>query len=210
MIDAVVFDIGGVLLDWDPRHLYRKVFDDEEAMERFLGSICTPAWHDRHDRGASIEESCARLADTHPEYADEIWAWWTRGEEMVAGAFEENVRILFDLTDAGVSCYALSNMEAETFPLRVGRFPFFGLFEGIVISGLEGTAKPDSRIFELLLERFELDAGTTVFIDDNAENLRPAAALGMSTVHYRSPEDLRRLLRDARVLPEDPGGGGTG
>jgi 2-haloacid dehalogenase len=206
MIEAVVFDIGGVLLDWDPRHLYRKVFgDDEAAMERFLTGICTPAWHEPHDRGVSTAESCARLAREHPEQADEIWAWLTRGEEMVAGAFEETVEILTELTRSGVACYALSNMEAETFPLRFERFAFFGQFDGIVISGLEGVAKPDRQIFEILLERFGLDAGATLYIDDNAANLPPAAALGMATVHFRSAQGLRRTLQSAGLLSAAPG-----
>ncbi|HEY7948154.1 MAG TPA: HAD family phosphatase [Acidimicrobiales bacterium] len=197
----MVFDIGGVLLDWDPRHLYRQVFDDEQAMEQFLGRICTPQWHEQHDRGASTASSCARLAEAHPEHADEIWAWMTRGEEMVAGTIEDSVEILAELHRGGVACYALSNMEAETFPVRRRRFAFFDLFDGIVISGVEGVAKPDPVIFELLLRRYGLDAGATLFIDDNAENLAPASALGMSTVLFQSPEGLRRSLRHMDLLP---------
>jgi FMN phosphatase YigB (HAD superfamily) len=207
VVEAVVFDIGGVLLDWSPRHLYRKVFRDEQAMESFLGQICTSEWHDAHDRGQSISDSCARLADLHPGYAEEIWAWATRGEEMVTGQFDDTVTILTELTEAGVPCYALSNMEAETFPLRYDRYPFFKLFDGIVISGLEGMAKPDSEIFELLLERFGLNATSTLFIDDSVGNLRPAAALGMITVRFESSEGLRASLR-AVGLP--PGAGGPG
>jgi 2-haloacid dehalogenase len=206
-IEAVVFDLGGVLIDWNPRHLYRKVFDDENAMERFLGRICTPEWHDRHDRGESTADSCARLAAEHPEHAGEIWAWKTRSEEMVAGAFDETIDILTDLHHDGVACYALSNMEAETFPVRFERFPFFGLFDGIVISGLEGVAKPDREIFELIIERFGLDAAATVFIDDKVGNLRPASALGMATVHYESSGGLRRSLRALGLLGgPSPGG----
>jgi len=208
-ITAVVFDIGGVLLDWNPRHLYRKVFDDEDAMEQFLGRICTLEWHEPHDRGASTAESCARLAEAHPEHAQEIWAWATRGEEMVAGAFEGTVQILTDLTRAGVACYALSNMEAETFPLRYERFEFFGLFAGIVISGLEGVAKPDPEIFELLLDRFGLETATTLFIDDNIGNLQAASALGMATAHYESPDGLRRSLRAAGLVLGVSGSGAT-
>jgi len=206
-IDAVVFDVGGVLLDWNPRHLYRKVFDDADAMEWFLSAICTSEWHGPHDRGASTAESCATLAEAHPEYADEIWAWATRSEEMVAGAFDDAVAIVTELTGDGVACYVLSNMEAETFPLRFERFPFFRLFEGILISGQEGMAKPDDQIFELLIERFELDPSTTVFIDDNVGNLHPAAALGMSTVLHQSPEGLRRSLRGLGLLSGPPGVG---
>jgi 2-haloacid dehalogenase len=208
-VEAVIFDIGGVLLDWSPRHLYGKVFEDEQTMEHFLGQICTAQWHDAHDRGESTSDSCARLAEANPRYAEEIWAWATRGEEMVAGQFDDTVAILTDLTEAGVPCYALSNMEAETFPLRFDRYPFFKLFDGVVISGLEGMAKPDSEIFELLLERFGLDATTTLFIDDNVGNLAPAAALGMATVRFESSEGLRDSLR-AMGLPPGVGGRGGG
>jgi 2-haloacid dehalogenase len=203
-IEAVVFDLGGVLIDWNPRHLYRQVFDDEDAMERFLGQICTPEWHDSHDRGQSTAESCARLAAVHPEHADEIWAWATRNEEMVAGAYEDTVEILSDLHDAGVACYALSNMEAETFPLRFDRFAFFNLFRGMMISGLEGVAKPDREIFERILERFGLEPGATLFIDDNVGNLAPASELGMATLHFQSAPGLRRRLRGVGLLPGDP------
>ncbi|HVC68768.1 MAG TPA: HAD family phosphatase [Acidimicrobiales bacterium] len=204
-VEAVVFDIGGVLLDWDPRHLYRKVFDDEDAMEHFLGRICTPEWHAPHDRGASIADSCARLAAAHPEHADEIWAWMTRSEEMVVGAIEESVEILGELHRDRTACYALSNMEAETFPGRRERFGFFGLFDGIVISGVEGVAKPDPAIFETLIRRFQLDPRSTLFVDDNADNLASASALGMRSVLFESAGALRRALQELDLLPDGPG-----
>jgi 2-haloacid dehalogenase len=209
-IEAVVFDLGGVLLDWNPRHLYRKVFADEAVMEDFLSRVCTPAWHDGHDRGESTADSCSLLAATHPQYADEIWAWLSRGEEMVAGAFDDTVAIVRDLTRAAVPCYVLSNMEAETFPLRYERYPFFTLFDGIVISGVEGMAKPDREIFELVLGRFGLRAESTLFIDDNAANIEAASALGMPTVHFESAAGLRRSLRGFGLLPGGPAGGGAG
>jgi 2-haloacid dehalogenase len=178
-------------------------------MEEFLGQICTPAWHDAHDRGESTAESCAHLAESHPEFADEIWAWSNRSEEMVPGAFDETVAILSDLTADGVACYVLSNMEAETFPLRFERFPFFALFDGIVISGAEGMAKPDREIFELLLGRFDLTAGSTLFIDDNVGNIQAASALGMPTVHFESADALRRSLRAFGLLSGGSQGGGA-
>lgn len=204
MVDAVVFDIGGVLLDWDPRHLYRGLFDDVEAMERFLRDVCSPQWHAPHDRGASTEASCSALADAHLDQADAIWAWWHRGEEMVAGPLAGSVSVLEDLVGAGVDCYALSNMEAETFPLRSSRFAFFDLFRGVVVSGMEKVAKPDPEIFRRLIDRFGLDPATTVFIDDTAENLSPAAELGMATIHFRTAEDLRHRLQEAGVLGGSP------
>jgi len=196
----VVFDIGGVLLDWDPRHLYRKVFDDEDTMERFLATVCTAQWHDPHDRGESTEQSCAALARSHPHYAEQIWAWHRRSEEMVAGPIEPTVAILAELSAAAVPCYALTNMEVETFPRRAARYGFFALFEGVVVSGFEKMAKPDPEIFELLVRRFGLARAATLFIDDNPANLDTAAACGLVTHHYDGPVGLRRHLEEAGLL----------
>ena len=150
-IDAVVFDLGGVLLDWDPRHLYRKLFADDAAMECFLGELCTPEWHHAHDRGVSTAESCAALALRHPRFSQLIWAWSERSEEMVAGDIPGSVDVLRDVKRTGLPCYALTNMEAETYPLRRERFPFLGWFDGTVVSGREGVCKPDPEIFLRLL-----------------------------------------------------------
>src|ERR1700727_125167 len=140
--DAVVFDLGGVLLDWNPRYLYRQLIDDEAEMERFLGEVCTMEWHAAHDRGVPVGESCAALAAAHPEYADLINAWSERSEDMIAGPIEGTVEILDELLQQGVRCYALTNMERETYPLRRERFPFMGRFAGTVVSSHEGVAKP--------------------------------------------------------------------
>lgn len=199
-IAAVVFDIGGVLLDWDPRHLYRKLFDDEEEMNRFLQEVCTLEWHDAHDRGKPADLSCAELAAAHPEQGELIWAWTRRSEEMIGGPIEDAVEVLRDLKAAGVPCYALTNMEVWTYPQRVERFPFLRWFDGSVVSGYEGVAKPDVEIFELLLQRFELTAASTLLIDDSPRNVRAALSLGMQAVEFRSGAELRRLLEEAGLL----------
>lgn len=193
-IDAVIFDIGGVLVDWDPRHLYRSVFDDPRDMERFLGEICTPDWHAPHDRGEATVPSCADLAARHPEHADHIWAWALRSEEMVAGEVPGTTAVLEELVGARRRCYALTNMEAESYPRRRERFGFFDLFDGVVVSGLEGVAKPDPEIFTRLLGRYSLDAGTTLFVDDNAVNVETAERLSMRTVQFESAGQLRDRL----------------
>lgn len=200
-VKAAVFDIGGVLLDWDPRHLYRKLFGDPEEMERFLSEVCTPEWHAFHDRGASVAASCWRLAAVYPEQAELIWAWAQRSEEMVAGPIDETVEILAALRQRNVPCYALTNMEAETYPLRLARFPFLNWFDGTVVSGFEGIAKPDREIFWRLLERFELQPASTVFIDDNATNVDAARGLGMIAVRYHGAAQLRACLEGAGLLP---------
>ncbi len=205
-IDAVVFDVGGVLLDWDPRHLYRKLFQDEHAMEQFLAEVCTLEWHTQHDRGVAYERSCAELAAAHPESADLIWAWARRSEEMVAGPIEATIQVVRELREAGVPCYLLTNMETVTWPQRVERFPFLRWFDGAIVSSYEGVAKPDPAIFELLLERFELTPASTLFIDDSEANIHAAQSLGLQTLHFASPAQLRQRLTAAGVLAPSPAG----
>ena len=199
-IDAVVFDLGGVLLEWDPRHLYRKLFSDEERMEFFLREVCTPEWHDPHDRGVPTKASCAALAARYPEWSSLIAAWGERSEEMVSGPIEASVEVLRDLTMSGLPCYALTNMEAETYPLRLQRFDFLGWFAGTVVSGYEGIAKPDAEIFLRLLDRFGLTASRTLMIDDRPENLAQAEQLGMLTLHFRTSDQLRDRLESLQLL----------
>ena len=199
-IDAVVFDIGGVLLDWNPRYLYRKLFDDEAELEYFLSAVCTPEWHHDNDLGVPMETTCGRLAAAHPEYAEQIWAWGRRSEEMIAGPIEETVAVLRELRDAGVRCYALTNMESWTFPLRQARFPFFGWFAGIVVSGHEGVAKPDPEIFRRVLERFNLAAARTLLIDDAERNVDAARAVGWQALGFTAAPTLRTALVDVGLL----------
>jgi 2-haloacid dehalogenase len=194
-INAVVFDLGGVLIDWNPRHLYRRLFADPGEMEDFLARVCTDDWHREHDLGADIRQSCERLASQHAQYRDMIMAWADRGEEMAAGQFDQTVSVLQALKAAGLRCYALSNMEPEAFAIRSARFPFMKWFDGQVISGIEGVAKPDSRIFELLLTRYDLDPVATVFVDDSKRNVEAARDLGFSVVHYTTAQQLKRELR---------------
>ncbi len=194
-ITAVVFDLGGVLIDWDPRHLYRQLFADPADMEDFLARICTASWHHEHDLGEDVAQSCHRLARLHPGYRDLIMAWAERGEEMAAGQFDETVDVLARLKAGGFRCLALSNMEAAAFAIRKSRFAFMEWFDGYVISGIEGVAKPDPRIFQILLRRYRLDPAATVFIDDSAPNVEAARDLGMAALHYTSAAALREQLR---------------
>ena len=195
-----MFDLGGVLLDWNPRYLYRKLFDDEAAMERFLAEVCTMDWHHAHDIGVSPEENAAPLIAEHPDQAELIRAWTGRSEEMLAGPIEGSVEILRALKDGGVPLYALTNMETWTYPGRRERYPFLGWFEGTVVSGFEGVAKPDPRVFEVLLERFGLEPASTLFIDDSARNVEAARRSGLQAVEFESPSALRRCLREAGLL----------
>jgi 2-haloacid dehalogenase len=202
--DAVVFDLGGVLLDWDPRHLYRRLIDDEAEMEQFLSEVCTLDWHAAHDRGVPMAESCAALAALHPQYAELIIAWGERSEEMIAGPIDGSVEILEELVQKRVRCYALTNMERETYPLRRQRFPFMRWFTGTVVSSHEGVAKPDPEIFHRMMDRFGLVPERTVMIDDSPPNIETAASLGMNAVRFTSPTALRAALHGLRLVSYPP------
>ncbi|HEY3771574.1 MAG TPA: HAD family phosphatase [Solirubrobacteraceae bacterium] len=193
-ISAVVFDVGGVLLEWDPRHVYRDVFEDEAEMERFLAEVCSREWHEDNDRGVRYAESCAALAARFPQYAREIHLWGERTEDMIVGTIDGTVEVLGELQAAGVPCYGLTNMEAETYPVRYERYEFLRSLEGTVVSSQEGVIKPDPEIFRRLFARFGLAPEQTVFVDDVERNIAAARALGMKTVLFTSPAQLRGEL----------------
>jgi len=195
-----IFDLGGVLIEWNPRHLYRKLFADEAAMERFLATVCTSEWNLRQDAGRPFAEGFAALMPGHADKRELIEAWTARFGEMIPGAIEGTVDILRELDARGVPLYALSNWSAETFPTQRPRFPFLDAFRGIVISGAEGVVKPDPRIFRILLDRYGVDPATAVFVDDSEANARAATAVGLSGIHFRSPEQLRDELRQCGLL----------
>lgn len=200
---AVVFDLGGVLIEWDPRHLYRKLLPDDASVEAFLAEVCTKEWNHRQDEGRSWADAIAELTARHPDRAELIAAYHRRWEEMLGGALDGVVAILEELDAAGVPLYALTNWSRETFPIARRRFSFLERFRGIVVSGEEGVAKPDARIYRALLERYRLEPGGTLFIDDVAVNVDGARAVGMDAVLYTSPAELRRELA-ARSIPVDP------
>ncbi len=196
----VVFDLGGVLIDWNPRYLYRKLFDgDEAAMERFLGEVCTSDWNLQQDAGRPFAEACALLGERHPEHKNLIKAYHTRWFEMLAGPIEGTVEILRDLKARGTPLYALTNWSAETFPYALEQYDFLHWFRGIVVSGAEKLVKPDPRIYRLLLERYGIDPADAVYIDDNPGNAAVATDLGLHGIHFTTPDALRAEL--ARIGP---------
>ena len=197
---AVVFDLGGVLIDWNPRYLYRKLFDDETAMETFLADVVSPEWNGQQDSGRTWAEAVEVLSREHPEQRDLIAAYWHRWQETLGDAIAPTVAILEELREAGVRLYALSNWSAETFPVARPRYPFLEWFDGIVISGEEKVAKPDPVIFRHLLDRYGLDPATTVFIDDSEANVRAAAAEGMTSLRFVDAATLREDLRRLGLL----------
>jgi len=197
----VVFDLGGVLLQWNPRFLYRKLFPgDEQAMENFLATVCTQEWNERQDAGRPFAAAIGELVAKHADKAHLIEAFRTRFDEMIPAAIDGTVEILLELSRAGVPLYALTNFSAETFPAQRDRFAFLSAFDGIVVSGEEGVIKPDPRIFRILLERYAVVPAHAVFVDDNAANAAAATALGMHGIHFRSPRQLRDELAALSLL----------
>lgn len=198
---TVVFDLGAVLIDWDPRYLYRTLFPgDEPAMERFLAEVCTPAWNHRQDEGRPWDDAVEELAAAHPHERAMIEAYRDRWDEMLGGPIEGTVAILRALRDAGVPLYALTNWSAETWPVARARFDFLGWFRGVVVSGREGVAKPDPAIYRTLLERYAIAPAGALFIDDREENVAAARTAGMDGIRFTGPAALRAELA-RRGLP---------
>lgn len=191
----IVFDIGNVLLRWDPRFLYRQIFDDAAEMEWFLGHVCTPEWNLDLDRGGTFGEAVERLIARHPEWASQIRAFDERWQEMVPHAIAPNVAVLEDLHAAGVPVYAITNFSAEKYAEALERFPFLREFGGTVVSAHEGLLKPDPAIYRLFLDRYGMDAGRCVFLDDSAANVAGAREAGMRAIHVGEETDLRTELR---------------
>jgi 2-haloacid dehalogenase len=199
--NAVVFDLGGVLIDWNPRYLYRQLFDgDDAAMERFLAEVTTPDWNLQQDAGRTWDEAVEALTRQHPEHAELIAAYRDRWTETLGEAIGPTVAVLDELRRAGVRFFALSNWSAETFPVARRRYPFLDWFEGIVISGEVGITKPDERVYRHLLDRFGLDAASTVFIDDSAANVRAAQEVGMIALRFEGGDALRTALAGLGLL----------
>lgn len=197
---AVVFDVGGVLIDWNPRYLYRRLLPDEAAVERFLAEVCTPDWNLELDRGGSWTEAVARLSARFPEHTELIAAFHERWQETVAGAIEDTVALLRCLRDRRLPLYALTNFSTEKFRETRERFRFFEWFDGIVVSADERLVKPDPRIYRVLLDRYRLDARATVYIDDLPANVDAARALGMTGLHFAGPARLRGDLARLGLL----------
>ncbi len=198
--DAVVFDLGGVLIDWNPRYLYRKLFEDAGEMEDFLATVCNSAWNLRQDAGRPVAEAAAVLKARHPDKAALIDAYFERWPEMLNGAIDGTVAILAELKDQGTPLYALTNWSAETYPHARSRFGFLEWFRAIVVSGEVGLIKPDADIYRLLLTSQGLTAAETVFIDDTAENVEAARALGFQGIRFTDATNLRTALAELGLL----------
>lgn len=189
-VDIVVFDIGNVLIEWDPRHLYRKLFPDPERMEWFLATVCHAEWNAMQDAGRTWEEAVAEAIGRHPEWEPQIRAYRERWHEMIPGPIDGTVAILERLHAQGTPVYAITNFASDTFREAQARFPFLTLFRDVVVSGDERLLKPDPRIYRLIAERCGFDLARSVFIDDMPKNVAAARAVGMQAVQFVGADDL--------------------
>lgn len=202
-IRAIVVDFGGVLIDWNPRYLYRKLFPgNETAMESFLTEIGFTEWNQQQDAGRAFSLAVSELASQFPSYAELIQAYDQRWEESIAGPLQGTVDLLLPLKQAGFELHGLSNWSSEKFAAVRPKYPFFELFETILLSGDVKMIKPDPRIFQTLLERIARPAGECLFIDDSEENINSARTLGFETIRFVSSEQLHRELHQRGLLPE--------
>ena len=201
MINTIIFDLGAVLIDWNPHYMYETLFADEEEMKTFLATICTPDWNEEQDAGRSLQEGTDLLAKQYPQHEVNIRAFYTRWEEMLGDPLWDTVEILKELKESGrYKIYALTNWSAETFPIALRRYDFLSWFDGIVVSGEEKMRKPTPEFYHILLKRHGVKPEEAVFIDDNYRNILAAQKLGINSVHFTSAELLRKELKDFKVL----------
>lgn len=196
----IVFDFGGVLVDWNPRYLYDKYFGNEERSQWFLDNICLYSWNLQMDGGKPFAEGVSELQAEHPEWAEAIGIYHTRWIEMMGGEVEGTADVLRALKRAGYGIYGLTNWSAETFPLIRDTYPVFGEFDGIVVSGEEHLLKPDAAIYRCLLDRYGLQAEESIFIDDNAANVEAARGVGMKALRFENARQLADELRNTYGL----------
>jgi 2-haloacid dehalogenase len=200
-MNTVLFDLGGVLIDWNPRYLYRPLFDgDNAAMEQFLARVCPPEWNHQMDAGKPFAEAVAERQQLYPEHTALIALWKDGWQRMLREEIADTVQILSELRGRGTQLFALTNWSAETFPVARARFPFLAWFQDIVVSGEVKLAKPDPRIFELTIRRTGLDPSDTLFIDDSAPNVEAARAVGLHAEHFTGAARLRSVLQQMRLL----------
>ena len=200
-IQTIVFDLGGVLVDWNPMYLYRKIFSTESEAIEFLELVCTFDWNEEQDAGRSLAEATDVLLQQFPEKELPIKAYYTRWEEMLGGPIEGTVELFSQLKRTKrFKTYALTNWSAETFPKALARYDFLHWFDGRLVSGEEKTRKPFPEIYTALIQKFNLNPATSLFIDDNLRNIIPAKSMGFNTIHFTNPESLETGLKELNLL----------
>jgi 2-haloacid dehalogenase len=198
-IENIVFDFGGVLVNWNPRYLYKDHFQNDKEMEHFLKNICTDEWNLEQDRGRTLMEGTVLLQNKFPEFHSMIQLFYDKWDTMLKSDIPETVSLLYKLKTK-YKIYGLTNWSAETISIAYDRFPFFKEFDGIVVSGQEKMIKPNKQIYHLLLDRYNLKAENTIFIDDNMDNIRAAEEIGFQGIHFESPSQLETRLSSINVI----------
>lgn len=200
-IEAIIFDLGGVLIDWNPAYVFDRLFDDEEQKSHFFANICTSEWNEEQDAGRPLKEATEILVAQHPEWKEYIEAYYGRWEEMLGGPIHDTVDIFRQIRETRrYKMYALTNWSAELFPIALGRYDFLHWFDGRVVSGEEKMRKPFPEFYQLTLERFNLTPERTLFIDDNLRNIQAAEKLGIQCIRFESPEQLQQELIRLHIL----------
>lgn len=200
-ITTIIFDLGGVLIDWNPEYVFRELIPDDARRNYFFQNICTYEWNIAQDAGRPIALATDSLIKQHPEWATEIQAYYGRSGDMLGGPIHETVSILQELHGQGNHrLLALTNWSGETFPVALERYDFLGWFEGIVVSGDEGTRKPFPDIYQILLQRYRVNPVDAIFIDDNHQNILAAEALNISGVQFENPGQLRASFQELGIL----------
>lgn len=204
MITTIIFDLGGVLIDWNPKYLYRKVFKDESEIDAFLEQVCTSDWNEEQDAGRPLKEATETLIEEHPLHEENIRAYYGRWKEMLGGAIEGTVEILKKLKSSNkFRIYALTNWSAETYPIAQDHYPFLHWFDGVVVSGTEKMRKPFPEFYKVLLDRYNVKPRETLFIDDNLRNINAAKELGIDTIHFSTSEKMKEELENKGINIED-------
>jgi 2-haloacid dehalogenase len=198
---AIIFDLGGVLIDWNPSYVFDKMFKEEEQKIHFFENICTSDWNEKQDAGRPLSEATKELVTKHPEWKEYIEAYYGRWEEMLGGPIHGTVKIFKQLKQSGkYKLYALTNWSAELFPIALERYDFLHWFDGRVVSGEEKIRKPFPQFYQLLLDRFQLTAEETLFIDDSIRNAKAAEEMGLKTIIFESPSQLNEELANLGIL----------
>lgn len=198
---SIIFDLGAVLVDWNPRYLYSKVFATPEETDHFLENICTSDWNEEQDAGRSLAEGTELLVEKHPDFEAQIRAFYGRWREMLGGPIQETVELLQQLKTSGkYKLYALTNWSNETFPIALMEYEWLQWFDGIVVSGKEKLRKPFPDFYQLLLDRYMIDKTNAIFIDDNIRNVKAAEEMGIETIHFQTSAQLGKELQQRGIL----------
>lgn len=200
-INTIIFDLGNVLIDWNPDYVFDKLFEDKERKKYFFDNICTMEWNEMQDAGRPIKEATEELVAKHPEWKEHIEAYYGNWKAMLGGPIHDTVKIFRLLKETGrYKMYALTNWSAELFPYALELYEFLHWFDGRVVSGEEKMRKPEPKFYQVLLDRFNVLPQETLFIDDNLRNIKAAEALGINSIHFRSPQQLKEELIGRGIL----------